>query len=314
MAACAALGIGLVGAQFVFTGNPFFHTWQYAAMLAILAVVALRYAKGGVSDRAQRGAVVALTGALIVIAGGATSGLLGADTQTIVRSPGVVAPIPDVQAAAFFPVVDAGSFAQPTPIIMRRRGHPELSVVPGRQRYLDASILSALPRTAAYIEVHDAGGNHVTITQPSNVSFLSPVVLFMRTEEIEGKHLPADSFAVPAAHRIVRVLYFSPEQTANFKSAASVSGKEALLFAMTDDKGAVMPGQIAVALSGQEVKLDRLRIRATIGRYPALSIASAPHPLPFAVGTLMFLGGFVMLVLVRTPPVAPVLEGVQRVR
>lgn len=310
MAASAALGIAAVGAQFVFIGNSFFHTWQYAAMLALCAVFALRYAARAnvFGDPHERPALVALMGAFLVIAGGLTSGLLGADTQTIVRSPGVVAPIPDIEAAAFFPIADADSIGRPTPILIRRRGRPELTLVPGQARYIGASILTSVPRVAAYVEVHDDRGNHVTITQPSNVSFLSPVMLFMRMEDIEGKRLPADSFAVPAAHRIVRVLYFSPKQTANFKSAASVSGKEALLLAMTDDRGAVMRGQIAVALSGQEVKLDRLRIRATIGRYPALSIASAPLPLPFTLGTLVFLGGLLvpmMIIRKPLPAVAP---------
>lgn len=312
-ATSAACGIVGVGAQYAFAGDQFFHTWQYAAMLAICAVFATRSAiRGGVFvDPRARGRLLSLGGGLLVIAGGLASGLLGADTQTIVRSPGVVSPVPDVEAAAFFPIVDATSLAQAPPIVIRRRGHPELSVAPGTARYIGASILTAVPHLAAYIDVHDATGNRLTVTQPANTSFLSPLMLFSRTEEIEGKRLPADSFAVPAARRVVRVLYFSPEATANFKSAGAVAGKAAALFAMADDRGGVLPGQIALALSNQEVKLDRLRIRASIATYPALRIASAPHPLPFVLGALAYVAGFGLPLLVRRPLPEPASE-VQR--
>ena len=61
------------------------------------------------------------------------------------------------------------------------------------------------------------------------------------------------------------------------------------------DRGTIGQGDIAVAASGEEISVGGVRLRGIIGSYPALVIASAPHPWPLALGALLFLAGLVPL-------------------
>ena len=46
---------------------------------------------------------------------------------------------------------------------------------------LGLSVVFAQPRPAAYVVARDASGNRMTVTQPANAAFLSPVILFRQT-------------------------------------------------------------------------------------------------------------------------------------
>src|ERR1700729_1154511 len=108
--AAAVGGAGLVLAQLVVPAWAGFHTWQYAGALALAALVILTYVAGarkGEDQDTGRRLTIAMIGALVLIGAGLASGLLGPDTDTLARAPGTVAPLPDAQAAAFFPNVDA---------------------------------------------------------------------------------------------------------------------------------------------------------------------------------------------------------------
>jgi hypothetical protein len=289
----AVVCIGLVVAQDVVPLVDFFHTWQYATALALGVVVMLGYLNGAL--RGQDGMVgrrlaLALAGAVVATVTGIVSGLLGPDTQTVRHAPGSVAPIPDLHAAAFFTSADAATIANGTAhVILRRPNHADVEIGPNDRKFLGASVLLVEPSHAAFIEARDAAGNRLTITQPTNAAFLSPVLLFPNEQEIAGKRLPFDTFAVPALQRIVKAVLLPASMTTTLRVRPEDAGKPALLYAVDDEHNTSLG--LTIDPDGREVFVAGLRLRATIGSYPTLVVASAPEPFALSAGVGLFIAG-----------------------
>ncbi|MBV8602582.1 MAG: hypothetical protein JO359_13540 [Candidatus Eremiobacteraeota bacterium] len=289
--ATALAALALVGAQYAFAGNELFHTWQYALALAILAVSLLVYVAGalrGEDGRIGRFVAVAALGALIALAAGLSSGLLGPDTLSVARVPGTVAPLPELGAAAFFSTVDPQALANGNAVVaVRRLHHTDIVVGRGGPKFLGSILLFLDPRPAAYVEATGARGR-LTITQPSGSSFLSPVLLFSERQSIAGEQHPVDAFALPGRGLTVKVVYFFPSQTQRLH--ARVAGVPALLYDVFETS-TQRPLGIGLGTSGEPVDVAAVRLRATVGTYPALVIASAPHPIAFAMGCVLAMLG-----------------------
>jgi hypothetical protein len=293
--AAGIVGIALTLAQYVVPSWAGFHTWQYTAAQALVCVVLLAYVRGARKIDGERGArlAIAAVGAFVVAAAGIGSGLLGPDTRTVQSAPGTVSPLPDVGAAAFFPIEDATGIAHgETHVLLRRRDADPVDIGPGVRRYVGATALETVPKLAAYVEAWDAGGAHLTITQPTSAAFLSPVLFFPQTVTIAGKSLASDAFATPAVHRQIKTFYFPKDATQTSAAMHGVSGP-ALLFAIDDDGGRLVPGGIGFAQSGRDLRLSGLRLRATIGTYPVLEISAIPYPLAVLIGFAVLVGGLV---------------------
>ncbi|GAC1493273.1 MAG: hypothetical protein NVS1B2_07790 [Vulcanimicrobiaceae bacterium] len=299
----AAASIALVLAQDVWPQWPGFHTWQYAAALAIGATAIAAYilgARRGEDGEAGRRFAIAMVGALVVIAAGLAAGLLGPDTEIVARAPGTVAPLADAGVAAFFPVADATAISRGDGhVLLRRRGAADIDVAPHGRRFVGATVVEVAPKIAAYVEARTRGGEHLTVTQPTNAAFLSPVLLFAQQVAIAGKTLPADAFAIPARHRQVKAFYFPAGASPTAASGhAAQNGSPSVLFAVDDDDGRLIAGGIGFATSGATVELGGLRLRATLGTYPALAVSAVPLPLALwlgiglvAVGSALAFGG-----------------------
>ncbi|HTX03999.1 MAG TPA: hypothetical protein VMD07_09985 [Candidatus Acidoferrales bacterium] len=281
----------LVIAQIIVPGDALFHTWQYALALAVVAWLLIASV-----SRSRRGLFgISLLGALIVIADGLASGLLGPDTERLARAPGTVAPIPDIGAAAFFSNATPQSIARGDAVItIRRRNHSEILVTPGSRKFLGGSLLTAVRMPVAYVEAFDEGGNHLTVTQPTGAAFLSPFLLFRTRQEIAGGSHPIDGFALPAVNRSVKVVYFTPEDVArlHMQLPPSADGEPAMLYDVFDSRSNHSLG-IGVAASGVQTEIGGVRLRATLGTYPQLVIASAPQPYILTLGLLLIASGIV---------------------
>jgi hypothetical protein len=292
IAIVVALGaIGLTLAQDVRPGLDVYHTWQYAAALTIALIIMIPYAWGartGSDGAAGRRIAFAITGAAAIAAGGLVSGLIGPDTVTVGGSPGTVTPVPDLDAAAFFGSADPPTIARgDATVVLRRKGAEPLAVSQGGRLFLGTSIVYLAARPAAYIVARDAGGDRLTVTQPTNPTFLSPVLLFPQDQPIRGKSYPLDTFAAPGVHRIARALYFSANDAQTFSHLGS--GGAALVLSVNDDSGKSVG--LTIVPSGRDVAIGDLHITATLGTFPRLVIASAPHPALLIIGLLMFIGG-----------------------
>lgn len=293
LAAIAA--IVLVAAQDIVPAWAGFHTWQYASALALGAIAIGAYANGarkGEDGPIGARLVIAMIGALVIVAAGIASGLLGPDTELVVRAPGTVAPLPDVGAAAFFPVADTEAIARgDARVALRRRGASALEIGPGERRYVGSAMLELSPQIAAYVEARDARGQRLTITQPTNPAFLSPVLLFTQQVPLAGKLLPADTFATPSLHRQIKAFYFAKGVGQAAVAHGASAGEASVLFAVDDDNGRLIAGGIGFAPAGKLVELGGLRLRATLGTYPALTVSAVPDPLALVSGGLLFFGG-----------------------
>ncbi|MBV8645258.1 MAG: hypothetical protein JO225_15235 [Candidatus Eremiobacteraeota bacterium] len=300
--AIALFAIALVLAQDVAPATPLYHTWQYALALFIALAVVVFYANG--ARRGDDGAVgrrllVALAGAAIVDVAGLASGLLGPDTASIIGTPGTVTPILTLGAAAFFAPADADAIARgASGITLRRRSAPEIALAPGNRRVVGDSLLYLDPRPAAFVDVFDEHRKHLTVTQPSNTSFLSPVLLFRDHQRIGTLDVPFDTFAAPARHVSVHALYFTPSDLAQFGHASAPGldrTRPALVLTAADEDG--HPLGITLAGSGQTVILGPVHVRVTIGSYPALAVAAAPPTWALILGCVLFVAGLAWSVL-----------------
>jgi len=305
--ACVAIGLTL--AQDVRPGLDLYHTWQYAAALTIAIVVLVSYAWGaraGADGLAGARIAIAIVGALAIAGGGLLAGLIGPDTITVGGSPGSVTPVGDLQAAAFFSQADPQTIERgAATVALRRPGHDPLTVPATGRLFLGTSIVYVSARPAAYIVARDAQGNRLTVTQPTNTTFLSPVLLFPQNQPLRDKSYPLDTFATPGIHRIVRALYFSAADAQAFNHLGV--RQSALVLAVNDDAGKTIG--LTIAPSGREVAIGNLHVTATLGTYPQLVIAAAPHPALLAIGLLVFFGG-VLAAYTRPSPDKPVVTPV----
>lgn len=308
--AIALATIALVLAQDLFPRSALYHTWQYALALAIALTVVFVYAnaarRGDDGPHGKRLAI-AMLGAAVVGIAGLASGLLGPDTAEIIGTPGTVTPVPALGAAAFFNTVEADGLASGAgSVTLRRRNAREVALGATSRTVLGESLVYLDQRPAAYIDAYDAHGAHLTITQPTNSSFLSPVLLFRDTQRIGAISVPLDTFATPAQHRMLRALYFTPTQLAQFSHGGVTGGRAGLVITADDDAG--HPLGITLLPSGGDVTIGGIRLHATLGTYPALAVASAPPTWALVVGIALFLFG-VIWSSIGKPRAAPVVSG-----
>jgi hypothetical protein len=290
--AFALLAIALTVAQVVFPARDWYHAWQYTVILAIAIVVMcahLRRAWRGGDGPNGRRIVPALAGAIAVAVAGLLSGLIGPDDVTVLGTPGTVTPVPDLGAAAFFAQADPQSILRGDAAVTLRRRNAADVLVGARPLPVGLWVAFTQSRPAAYIEVRNDRGERLTITQPNNPSFLSPVILFRQSQAIHGQTFPFDTLAVPGAHLVVHVLYFSPADLAALPRDPSVPAPKepGAILSVADDSGA--QHGITMALSGRPVTIAGLHITVTLGTYPILQLASAPQPYVTLAGIALFL-------------------------
>jgi hypothetical protein len=304
----AVLAIALTIVQDIWPARDWYHGWEYITILAIAIVVLLvnvsKMMRGPVSEKRF---ALALAGAVAVAVAGLLSGLIGPDTVTVVGTPGTVTPVMDLNAAAFFPAADAQTLVHgDATVILRRRGADAVVIGPHPQP-LGLSVAFTQLQPAAYIVVRDANGNRLTVTQPNNPAFLSPVMLFRQKQEIHGQTLPLDTFAVPGAQRTIHILYFSAAALAAIQQSGATQQPGAIL--SVSDASGTPQGRIAMVTSGNSTTIGGITITVTLGTYPVLQVASAPQPLVVLGGIIVFAAGLVWSMLrdraVATPHVIP---------
>lgn len=275
----AAVAIALTVAQDAFPARPWYHEWPYITLLAIAIGVMASHAW------VARGRLaLALLGAIAVALAGLAAALIGPDTLTVAGAPGSVTPVPDLGAAAFFGPADATTIERrDATVTLRRRGGAVIEV--GRRPVpLDLAVAVVEGHPAAYVVARNARGDRLTVTQPNNPSFLSPVLAFRQTQVIRDRTVPYDTFAVPALHRVVHALYFTAADLASLRQSATGAG--GVVLSVADDRGAQLG--LTIAPSGREVAISGLRLTITMGTYPTLVVAAAPQPFVVIAGTTLF--------------------------
>jgi hypothetical protein len=318
--ALAAVAIAAVGAQYAAPQWTWFHSWQYSGVLVLAAIPLLGFAgsvRGSAAGARAVRALVAVAGALVCIAAGIGSGLLGPDTETFARAPGTTLKLADAGVAVTFPNIDAAALARgDARLALGRNGSPAGDLGPGGRRFFGASALELRAKPAAYVEARDLKGRHLTVTQPTSSAFLSPILMFTDQLPLAGKTYPSDQFAAPAARRQIRAVLFNVKDmpAGPHGPPAGADGKpkgDALLFAVGDELGHGLPDGIGFAPQGKDIELGGIRLRGTLGSYPALVTSSVPPLVAMWIGGLLFLAGAIAFFVPATPRAAESSERVQ---
>lgn len=276
----------MVLAQDAYPGAAVYHAgWYNALDIAFFVLAALRLRPLRKTHAAILPALAAAAfGAAIVVFAGAASGLMGPDTHTVVGAPGATVRDEDAGGAFVFPLHGTA--------VAFQRGNGSVAVGGGR-RYTGALVLWQKPRTVIHVNAADARGGHLTITQPTNASFLSPVLLLQQTTTIDGMNVRFDSFSVPAMQRNVKAVYFSPQQAAQLHTDPPIVGGAAVLFAVADNQDRVVPQGIGIVPPGERKPIGGLLLSATVESYPAVVVASAPYWPVLALGLLILVAAAV---------------------
>jgi hypothetical protein len=274
----------MVLAQDAYPGAGVYHSgWYNALNIAIFVLAAAQVRALRKRDAALFSGLAAATfGAAIVVFAGVASGLMGPDTHTIVGAPGASVHDDDVSGDFVFPLSGGA--------VMVQRGRSMLAIGSGR-RYAGGFIFWQQPRTVLAIDAADARGNHLTITQPTNASFLSPVLLMQQRTIIDGMNVQFDSFSVPALRRNVKAVLFNEQQAAQLHTDPPIVGQPAILFAVSNSAEQVVPHGIGITAPGVSKTIGDLRLTGNVQQYPAIVVASAPYLPVLILGLLLVAAG-----------------------
>lgn len=280
-----ACAVAMVLMQDVHPGEALYHYGWYNAVdiaLFVLAAVQLRSLRK-THPHLMTALVAAAFGGAIVVFAGAASGLMGPDTHVVIGAPGASVRDEDAGGTLSFPLTgDTVAFT---------RGRSRVSIGSGGRRYSGGFIFWEQPRTVLNVQAADARGNHLTITQPTNASFLSPVLLLQQRTTISGMDVAFDSFSVPAAQRNVKAVFFSQQQAAQLHTDTPVIGQPAILFAVADTHDRVLPRGIGITPPGVRKNIGGLLLSAAVETYPAVVVASAPYWPILVLGLLLMVYG-----------------------
>ncbi len=261
-------------AQDAFPGDALFHSGWYNA-LNVVAIVAAAFQR--------RRNPIALFGAAVVVLSGVAAGLMGSDTHTVVGSPGATVTDDQIGSAFVFPLAQPD--VDPRLVTVSLRSGSSLVSIGAHRRYWGSLIMWQTPRVSVWITAADAAGR-LTITQPTNGTFLSPVLAMQQSTVIGGMRVRYDTFAVPAERRTVKAVLFDAQQASRLGAQSPANGGPAVLFAVADRNDHPVPAGIGIVPSGSQRKIGGLILGATAGTYPGVTVASAPY-LPALIGGLL---------------------------
>jgi len=263
--------------EVVLPGRDLYHAGWFNVGIAALGIVAIVSGRRAVTNRRTHGLATIATGAGAAVATIAVvaNGLFAPDNRTVVGAPGQQVRLDDARGVLRFPLV-------------QRQGSSEAVAFDGPM--LRSFVFKNVDRTVVAVEARDPRGARLTVTQPNGAAFLSPVLLMQQRQTIAGMNLPFDSFAVPAAHRVVKAVLFTPQQAALLRGTEGLE-VPAVLFAVDDENDRPLPKAIVLSVNGQTVAAGGLLLRATVLDYPAVEVIAIPPPAVVALSALLAAGG-----------------------
>lgn len=289
--------VGMTAVQDVLPGKALYHDGWYNvinAVFLILAATRLRAVHRN-EPRSRAGELLALGGATVVVVAGLVSGLLGPDTHAVIGAPGTT--VQDAQSDRSFLFPASNPLSDPREIAVTSQGG--FTITAGGAHYNGGIVYWKVPRDVVWVRAADVFGNQLTITQPLNSAFLSPVLLMQQNTTIAGMPVRYDTFAVPAERKTVKAVFFDSAQAARLGKAAAPAGTPAVLFAVADREDRPVPGGIGIVASGSQRIIGRLLLGAQAAVYPGIVVASAPY-LPVALAGALLLGAGIVRTAYRS--------------
>ena len=268
---CIAL-FAAVLAELALPTAPFVHaTWWILAIAAVVllgSIRVLRSLRTIPTRRRTTAAVLMLAAMLVVGAAGFSNSLFAPDPRSIVAVPGAQVALPELGGTLVFPDLDRVDGR-----VVLARGASTTPISCRRGLYVGATLLRCHERTVVAVAADTLAGAHLTVTQPTGSTFLSPVLLMQHTQEIAGFDLPFDSFAVPAMHRVVKVVLFTAAQA---KLLRGGSEHRSVLFAVDDSLGRSLNDSLGLAANGARKRVADLLLQPRIHRFPAIVVLAVP--------------------------------------
>jgi hypothetical protein len=281
-------------------GRTVYHAGWYNVLVVAIVIVTFgaghRVSSRAPSAGARRAIFTVVAGAALAGFATVASGLFAPDNQTFIGAPGERIAVGALGILAF-PLASARTASSGSVTLERPRRAPV--EIGERRRDAGNFILRTTARSVVYVEARDLRGNRLTITQPAGSEFLSPVLLMEHRQTIAGMDLPFDSFAVPAAKRVVKAVMFTPAQAAMLLRAGTQLGEPAVLFAVDDENERPIPHAIALSAGREPVRVGGLWLQAAMESYPAVEVVAAPNILATAAGALLVLSGLIALLSAR---------------
>ena len=269
---------------------PFVHaTWWILLLAALVIFAALRIVRrgAGLASMRRRIAILLLLGSGIVAGFAAfTNALFAPEPRSIVAAPGSHVALPEAGATLLFPNLDSAN-----PHVELGRGNAQTPILCRHALYSGALLLRCHQRTVVELSVRSIRGSHLTITQPTGSTFLSPILLMQQRQQIAGLDLPFDSFAVPAMHRLVKAVLFSADEAAQLRGG---SATPTLLFAVNDDLNHPLSHGIGLAPVGVTTRVADLVFLARITNFPAIVVLSIPSLPTLGLALLLAVGAMLL--------------------
>jgi len=259
---------------------PAIHRWQYALAVAfaglflIWATVQLLRLPG----RGPRFAALAALGGIVIAASFVGAELFIGPPQRVSAAPGQeYRPPRSSDLALSFPPADPHTLGPEAPLaaIIVSSGGSSTPLEPDHVRRIHSYVLQCIAWPAAYVSAHSPQGRPETVTQPTGVAFVSPVLQFPATDS-DG--LPLDGFAVPALHREVAVKYYPG------LPSRGIDIPFVQLQIKEENGGALFTG---VAVSGRPLAKAGVNLDFTLGKYPVVLMAGAPDPVLYGCGAAL---------------------------
>jgi hypothetical protein len=277
--AIAAALVAVAILEVVLPGRDLYHAgWFNVALAAGTIVMAFASRKRFANPTGRLGVAAVLLGGAIAGIATIANGLFAPDNRTVVGAPGQHIRVEDAGGVLQFPLVGNGvpsagvSFDGPA---------------------LRTFVTRTIDRTVVAVDARDPHGAHLTVTQPSGSAFLSPVLLMQQRQAIAGMNLPFDSFAVPAARRVVKAVLFTPQQAAMLRNMEGLE-VPAVLFAVDDENDRPLRNGIALCVDGQSIVVGGLLLHPTVLQYPAVELIAVPPPALVVLSALLVAGGFIL--------------------
>lgn len=287
----AAVAVGAIVAE----ARPFdeaVHTWVFALAESLLGAGLVAFAARSLwlgGSRAKRAAGASALGGGVLAWSVVYASFVVGQPQRILAAPGQVYRPPHASGFSLaFPDVSIDSLNAKTPVT-------SVEIAADRPARLEAGrvlregpyVFRAEIGPLAYVNASSPSGSPQTVTHPSGGPFASQFLTFPTMAEGH----PVDVFAVPALHRIVTAVYYAGLPSRNINIPF-------LLLRLAEENGGTL--YEGVAVGGRPLVKAGVRLQFVLGTYPTVTMASAPSPLAYAVGLLLFVAGLVAFAVLTT--------------
>jgi hypothetical protein len=263
--------------------EPGIHRWEATLAVALAAIVLFVMSLRGIfALPTQRFAALAGLGGVVIAVAFLAAELLVGPPQRILSAPGqTYRPPNSASVEIIFPPLLPGDLerGRSPSFVNVVSGDRTIALGVGQQGRMHSYVLRADTWPAAYVQAWSVKHAAQTVTQPTAVSFVSPVLQFPIADK-DG--LLTDSFAVPALHRSVQLKYYPGLPSRGIDIPF-------LQLEIDEENGGSLFGGVAV--SGKTLKQAGMELRFELGTYPVVSIAGAPDRLVYGVGAGLILIG-----------------------